>query len=666
MTSLPPIAPFPPASLRSGIPSEEWSAFLNAWVTLVQAHLQLPPQEFSVAAKGDSPLPAFLVSYFHEFSRTTPGDPYFQSSEAAELKRLCFLLCHRSLSADQVPARLLEWTFLADLSHVLLRSARLRDLIHSVWKRKSHEIEPGLQRLKNSLTKVLDSPDPAAAEDDLKQIVSLLHVSHDIGEFFIVGSDFLDALCAGYVKATPQFRPKIVAVALLGLSSLTKGEKPKYSLLSDHLYSLKNNAEALPKSGVPGSLLCDLVTNTPLLSRIRDSVTGNEGTRAKNLAASLSTFKDPSITRPKKLLRRKVDKGKGKNDHDEYGHGALGGVHVHRMSLITQVQDLFPDLGSAFVIKLLDEYNDDVEQVTAHLLDNSLPPHLDAADRSANIDTSTRETPVDYASHLPPRSTPPPQRRNVFDNDEFDRLAVDASRLHIGRKNEKLTADAILYDRQAAPAKASILSALAAFDADDDERDDSYDIEDVGGTVDNAIPGNVEDAELRDRNEEALFRAYSMSRDVFKRDAATRRSRAREALRSETGMTNETIEGWAIMAERDPRKLRRLEAKFSAFTGRQQELPSTAYRESPVESGAEDSEGFGGRGGRGGLRGGGPGRGRGRGGRGGGGGGSVAGPSDDKATQASRQRKEANKGSRANHNRREGRAQKMAKGGFPG
>lgn len=206
---------------------------------------------------------------------------------------------------------------------------------------------------------------------------------------------------------------------------------------------------------------------------------------------------------------------------------------------------------------------------------------------------------------------------------------------------------------------------------DDDERDDTYDVEDVGGTVDSAIPGSDEvDADLRDRNEEALFKAYTGSPEAFGRDAATRRSKARAALRSETDMTDEAIEGWAIMVGRDPRRLRRLEAKFSTFSGQQRELAPTAYRSSPADSGAE-AEGSGadaggdGRGGRGGgYRG--RGRGRGRGGRGGGLGGNAAGSSDDKATQASRQRKEAHKGSRANHNRRDQRARKMARGGFPG
>lgn len=170
-----------------------------------------------------------------------------------------------------------------------------------------------------------------------------------------------------------------------------------------------------------------------------------------------------------------------------------------------------------------------------------------------------------------------------------------------------------------------------------------------------------------DKNDEALFRAYSASPDVFNRDADTRRGKARMALRSETGMTDEAIEGWGIMVKRDPKRLRRLESRFSTFQGQQRELASTAYREGHVEEGEESGGGQSQRGGRRGRGGGFSGRGRGRGGRGrgGGGGGNVAGPSDDKGTQVSRQRKEANKGSRANHNRRDQRARKMARGGFP-
>ncbi len=223
----------------------------------------------------------------------------------------------------------------------------------------------------------------------------------------------------------------------------------------------------------------------------------------------------------------------------------------------------------------------------------------------------------------------------------------------------------MLKDRSTAPKKAAILSALAAFDSDDDERDDTYDVEDVGGTVDSATPGNnPEEATVgpSDSNEKVLFRAFKMNPNVFDRDAATRRSKPRIHLKGETGITDEAIEGWALMLSRDPRRMRRLEAKFSSFSGAQKELTPTAWRAETRGSGTEDSD-SGGRDDRGPNRG--PktrgghrlgGRGR---------GGNAVGPAGEKETEAARQRKEANKGSRANHNRRDQRARKMARGGFP-
>ncbi len=271
------------------------------------------------------------------------------------------------------------------------------------------------------------------------------------------------------------------------------------------------------------------------------------------------------------------------------------------------------------------------------------------------------QSPANPVPNLSPPGSPPllPTRRNIHDNDAFDRLTISQSQIHRGLKNSDQTADIALQDHGAALNKAAILSALAAFDSDDDERDDTYDVEDVGGTVDTAIPGSDEiDADLKDRNEEALFRAYKLSPEAFGRDATARRGKARLALRSETGMTDEAVEGWAIMLGRDPRRLRRLEAKFEMFGGQQRQLDRTSYREGSGTEESDRGEGSSSRG-RGGYRG------RGRGGRGGAGG-DVAGPADEKETQIARQRKDANKSGRANHNRRNQRAKKIARAGFPG
>ena len=274
--------------------------------------------------------------------------------------------------------------------------------------------------------------------------------------------------------------------------------------------------------------------------------------------------------------------------------------------------------------------------------------------------------PLNHHPDLAPHSTTPqlPTRRNIYDDDELDQLTLNTSRLTFGRRDPDKTADDILEDRSNAPNKAAILSALALFDSDDDERDDTYDVEDVGGTVDSATPDqNPEETNadaIADDVTEMLFRAYKATPNVFARNAETRRGKAKKALRESTRMTDEAIEGWSLMLLRDQRQLRRLEARFEGFGRAQPDLKPTAWRSTPAGSGTEESDrnetlrgtgGFRGRGSRG--------RGRGR-------GGNVAGPSGEQGTEVARHRKETNKGSRANHNRRDQRARKMARGGFLG
>lgn len=267
-------------------------------------------------------------------------------------------------------------------------------------------------------------------------------------------------------------------------------------------------------------------------------------------------------------------------------------------------------------------------------------------------------TPQDsyYNQDIPPL----PVRRNVFDSDAFDRRTIDPSLVRRGRVNPSQTADNLLSAPPSSKAKAAILSALAAIDANDDERDDTYDVEDVGGTVDTAMYGSDErDTDLRDGNEEALLAAYKQDPDAFNRNADTRRGKSRLTLKNETGMTDEAIEGWAIMIARDPRRLRRLEAKFPIMDAgmSQRELAPTSWRDSATatedDSGSEDGGGGSGnaRGGGGGSGGGNGGGGRGRGDVGRGGGGRGRGKE---------------RGGRANHSRRNQRAKKMARGGFPG
>ncbi|TAQ85837.1 hypothetical protein B7494_g5840 [Chlorociboria aeruginascens] len=666
---LPPMAHFPRAVWRSHMLPEEWATCLDAWIFLTEAHLSLSTLDFVQISKKDHSLPLFLTSYVAEIALSHDDNSYTNAPRIKALRKNSFLLSCRLLEAEP-PESLLDWEFLSDLSKVYGRKHASK-LLSMIWEKYSSHLEMNLAGIKVSLIKDLEAGlkgDLKTVEIRLKRLNHLLHTSHEAASFFMAGSDFLDSLISCYKLMNPPLRKVIVSTTYLCVIGLTEGQKPKFSSLVDQLYSLKAAAE-LHKAGptsVNDSLVAELVTVTPVIKQVQQRIEagGSTSNRAKLVLKELEGFrKAEGNDRPARLIRRKVIKGKGVVRSDEvYDEEPHSTVHIHRVSLVSQIQDLFPDLGSEFVIKLLDEYDDKAEEVISHLLEGSLPSHLVNSDRSESLDLPGR----DYGSDLVPWSTPSelPTRHNVFDDDEFDQSTFDTARLHFGRRNPDQTADDVLRDRSTAPNKAAILAALAAFDSDDDERDDTYDVEDVGGTVDSAAPGNnPEEAntDIRDANDETLFRAYKATPNILDRDAATRRGKPRASLKEATGMTDEAIEGWGLMLLRDPRQMKRLEAKFSTFSGAQAELMPTSWRASPAGSGTEDSDVDGNNRGRGGFRGRGVhgGRGRGR-------GGNVAGSTGDKDTEAARHRKEANKGSRANHNRRDQRAKKMARGGFPG
>ncbi|KAL2016406.1 hypothetical protein VTK56DRAFT_3791 [Thermocarpiscus australiensis] len=681
---LPAFALFPIAAWRDQLLPAEWVACLNAWLALVNSHLSLSEADFLAISTKDESLTAFLTSFIRENALGGIGI-LGSSSPAKRLLKDCLLLITRLLQSPSPPSGLAEWEFLADLSRVYGKR-KTEALLASLSETSKTDLDSSLAGLKKFFVKNLDAGlnggDLRTVEERLERVNDLIRAAPSVAEFFLTGSDFMDGLVSCYKITNPPLRRVLVTTTYLCLVGLAEGEK--VSALTDQLYSLKAAAET-HKAGplnANDSLVAELVTSTPLLQRLQRKLdeSRNASTRTKSVLAELGTFKKPggSMPKPKRLIKRKVDKGKGLAEYDEVH--AQQEMHIHRMSQISQVQDLFPELGSGFVAKLLDEFGDDTEQVIAHLLDGSLPAHLQTADRSEDLSHPATTTTPKPNGHSAPRSTPTYNNNNDVaddDDDDLDILTADTSRLHIGKR--PLDADALLSHRPTAPNKAAILSALAAFDSDDDERDDTYDAADVGGTVDatdSLAEGEILPlpADKTPAAEAALYRAWRASPGVFARDAATRRGAERARLREETGMSDEAVEGWAVMVGRDPKVGRRLRARYGEWNGEQAELGATAWRagveeeqEGEEEEGqeGEGSESAGGAGAAGqtGRGGGGRGRGRGRGqGRGRGRGGPAA-PAD---SEFARRKKEANKASRANHNRRDQRARKMARGGFAG
>ena len=348
---------------------------MDLWLTLLRCHLRLPLNTFSLECSKDLSVSDFLVSYTEEAARGLT----VATVQEKHLKRDCFFLTHRIFThGTLIPPSLLHWRFLGNFTVAYANTPGLDDLICKVEERVRLERLPqtqdGRKELIQSLEAIVSAKVSSDVENDLCRHAAFLKVSRNYGYLLMVGSDVVDSLVDAWSKASVELQRKILVITYRAFSRLLDGDDPKISLVLDHLYSL------MGATNLPGhSMLFQLADTSGLMRKLQDLALASDATRLRSFITQMERLVLVQGTRPKRSIRRKIDKGKS---IDEYGHGAMGNIHVHKMSLVTQIQDLFPELGSGFIVKLLDEYEDNAEQVIAHLLEGSLPDHLSKADQS--------------------------------------------------------------------------------------------------------------------------------------------------------------------------------------------------------------------------------------------------------------------------------------------
>lgn len=384
---LPPLAAFPKASWQQQLPPQEWDSLVQAWVALCRAYLDLSDDDFKRQTESHASLVTFSSTFVHE----VVAAPLM--SKSTLLLRPVFHLISRLLRLLAPPV-LLEYSFLTDFARIYpkKRASPLIAGLSSTHSSSTH-IEASLTTLKKLLIPILDSGikgDLKLVEAKLVSLSPLLHVSPHSCIQLLAGSDFFEGLVTCFKVMNPPLRKAIVTTTYLCVVGLTEAEPPKWSMLSDQLFTLKTVAEEhrMGPLNANDSLVAELVTATPLLKVLlrRAEERGAATESLKKRITALEPFKKGPMARPKRPIRRKVDKGKGRQTNED----VRAEMHVHHMSQITHVQDLFPDLGAGFVSKCLDEYKDDVELVVANLLSESLPPHLATADRSEPLYVETR------------------------------------------------------------------------------------------------------------------------------------------------------------------------------------------------------------------------------------------------------------------------------------
>jgi hypothetical protein len=268
--------------------------------------------------------------------------------------------------------------------------------------------------------------------------------------------------------------------------------------------------------------------------------------------------------------------------------------YINRLSMISSVKDLFPDLGDGFVDMLLYHFNDSVERVVSCLCDGSIPKEFETVDRNlkmidrkplpAALPTSlTENSAIDASATLALESDNGIGkeaelekftqedldlvygRANVYDNDEFDLLRredVDMSRVYFGKKEGPESASAV-YTQKQGDLDEIIREKILNYSMYDDEYDDTLDdviAETTNGDSFTDAAGAVGGGDNKSSSdpisafEDLLMGVYAEDRAVFERTSQARQSRKREALKQRTNLSDEQIEGWKIMFERNVKK----------------------------------------------------------------------------------------------------------------
>ncbi|EPS40226.1 hypothetical protein H072_5956 [Dactylellina haptotyla CBS 200.50] len=592
-------ASVPPYKPRSKLPPAVVDRCLTLWSAGLHSLRQLPDTDFAKEVSTNKSLAKFIQSYIlnDELSRTDPDDwlypfstssntqkeaskaKYIKHSVWACLKRAAKLLCADALIAgSQTIIKLAALFFPEGGARSLLRSlwADYESTIREAVKEQLKLISTTLGELSNGTTKP-EEQHVALLQEFCYLVMALPEISDEVLSDETVFESLAGAYNSSQKKgSSPTLLEEMRRLPFTVIMAATQTDQKKYSQLIDFLFNFTSSADSESQK----TYITAIVSETPLLERLAAIDAAAYKNRWKTILQKLAKFdKKPLSGTSKRIPRLPRRKARLKKPED-----AITSLNTSAQR-VAELKELFPHTDSSVLLAILESVNNDVEAATMALLDGSAP----ADDDYPPLIASNTQPPPAFA----PRDIP-----DVVD--ELDELAVPTARLYMGKRGLESTADGMLADRGSAPSKEKILAALQSFDSDDDERDDTYDQEDIGGAVDNTVVDSEVNAvavnAASEGDEKVLYKALVGDASVFLRDVKTRRSEARKQLKEATGMTDEAIEGWKIMLDRDGgKRLRQLEIKFSRENalggGEQAAISRTAYRKGDEEDEEEGGQG---------------------------------------------------------------------------
>jgi hypothetical protein len=237
--------------------------------------------------------------------------------------------------------------------------------------------------------------------------------------------------------------------------------------------------------------------------------------------------------------------------------GESAQMHPEHVEALSSLMDLFPETNVDRLVLLLQQEDGDVERATMRVLDGDLPSDLE----------------VEKAKKPSPAFPLLSQRQSAFEMDSFDLQRAAQQGDGVTMIQGKKRHDDILQDKAwMHDMKASIIAAAEApsddelhFDEYDDEYDDAYgeDGDEVVNKRGARIALHVTDSEDDDpmaKHMTLLLKHFSINQSLF--EPTSRKSKDRIALKQQTGLADEQLEGWAKMLLRNPSRMTKLMSMY--------------------------------------------------------------------------------------------------------
>lgn len=530
------LAAYPTRAARAQIAAADWDAAVHAWTSWLRDSAAAPDSAFEELFGTEQPLSAFIYAYLDAHTPRKNADEHgFTGATATkaedELSEAVFLVLERVFHLESTKLQILKHPFvLFDFCvlYALDCAPRVLHTVEHISLSAERQVIIEAHRVRDEyIVQIQQLVETEKIIQEKKQRVQLQALMVFVRLCAPATCVFLDEGFIGLIARVYQ-RGALISGIKEELLWLV------FTLFTSFLWErgvceqiVRRFRWLYEEEWVSRELLRDLVLETEIVERFYEGALFSE-----EIVSELRALREASL--PGKLLPGKQLPG------------------------IQKLQELFPASTEAFLDECLCACGGDVEAAVCMILESN-----STVDTQKSIDTCTGKERVCPVNSGCPVATG--NDRCLPGGNKLDRV-VEIQKIYRGKKGYA-SADAMLEDKLfVREHKQMIMDSV--FVNDEDEKDDTY--EEAGSS-----DGEVREECRMNRVDGILYTTYIVSPEVFNRTMEARRSCGRKELQASTGLSDEQIECWKMMLDRNPRQAEKYEEMYG-FSGNEA-LPSSKW-----------------------------------------------------------------------------------------